>query len=519
MQMTQSTGMRMDQRQLLTPRMIQSMEILQLPLMALEERIEQEIQNNPVLEMRENEVEPGEQSTAEATEAGEVREQAREDYSESEQTLDVKEAGGSEDDFDRLARISDYFENEEFNTNGSRDFRASSAFDGERDKKMDAMNNTASRGVSLQEHLMGEWAFVDCPQPVRTAGEAIIANLDGDGYLRRDGQPLPLEELATEGKSPVPIADLEAALKLVQTLEPTGVGARNLRECLLIQLNALEDDDDTDAGEGHDFELERALVADHLKDLEMNRYPQISKKLGRTIDGIKIAVRKLATLHPHPGKQVGGEDAPPIIPDAIIYYDEEADTYEIEMTNDPAPNLYISGMWRKFLKEKKGDKQTREFLSNNVRNARWLIESIEQRKSTITRVIRAVVDAQREFFDRGPEFLRPLPMISVADQLGIHVATVSRAVSEKWIQTPRGVFLLRRFFSGGTQSAEGEDMSWDAVKEKLKMIIGDEDRNHPLNDDEIVDKLAGQGIVLARRTVAKYRKILNIPTARQRREF
>ncbi len=260
-------------------------------------------------------------------------------------------------------------------------------------------------------------------------------------------------------------------------------------------------------------------MADHLKDLEMNRYPQISKKLGRTIDQIKAAVRKLATLHPHPGKLVGGDDAHPIIPDAIIWYDEETDQYEIEMTNDPAPNLYISGMWRKFLKEKKGDKQTREFLSNNVRNARWLIESIEQRKSTITRVIRAVVDAQREFFDHGPEFLRPLPMISVADQLGIHVATVSRAVSEKWIQTPRGVFLLRRFFSGGTQSAEGEDMSWDAVKEKLKVIIGDEDKNNPLNDDEIVDRLKGQGIELARRTVAKYRKILNIPTARQRREF
>jgi RNA polymerase sigma-54 factor len=312
--------------------------------------------------------------------------------------------------------------------------------------------------------------------------------------------------------------DLEAALRLVQTLEPSGVGARNLRECLLIQLDALEQDDDG-AGDGHDFDLERALITDHLKDLEMNRYPQISKKLGRPIDELKAAVKKLACLHPHPGKQVGGEDAPPIIPDAIIYYDEDQDKYEIEMTHEPAENLYISGMWRKFLKEKKGDKQTREFLSNNVRNARWLIESIEQRKSTIMRVIRAVVDAQRDFFDKGPEYLRPLPMILVADQLGIHVATVSRAVSEKWIQTPRGVFLLRRFFSGGTQSAEGEDMSWDAVKEKLKTIIGDENKDEPLNDDEIVEKLKEQGIVLARRTVAKYRKILNIPTARQRREF
>jgi RNA polymerase sigma-54 factor len=501
--------MRMDQRQMLTPRMIQSMEILQLPLMALEERIEQELTNNPVLEMRENEAEPGAEPTPEIQEA-------REDYSEGEQTLTMKEDGS--EDFDRLARISDYFENEEFSTNGSGSSFRQSSYDGERDKKLDAMNNTASRGVSLQEHLMGEWAFIDCTPGVRAAGEAIINNIDGDGYLRREGQPLPLEEIQKESRIPLTLPDLETALKLVQTLEPAGVGARNLRECLLIQLDALADDDNG-ADEGHDIELERALITDHLKDLEMNRYPQISKKLDRPIEELKAAVKKLACLHPHPGKQVGGEDAPPIIPDAIIYYDEDTDKYEIEMTHEPAENLYISGMWRKFLKEKKGDKQTREFLSNNVRNARWLIESIEQRKSTIMRVIRAVVDAQRDFFDKGPEYLRPLPMILVADQLGIHVATVSRAVSEKWIQTPRGVFLLRRFFSGGTQSAEGEDMSWDAVKEKLKTIIGDENKDNPLNDDEIVEKLKEQGIELARRTVAKYRKILNIPTARQRRQF
>jgi RNA polymerase sigma-54 factor len=514
MQLTQSTSMRMDQRQMLTPRMIQSMEILQLPLLALEERIEQEIQNNPVLEMRETEGEPNGEG---APEAQAEAQEAREDYSEGEQALTMKE--DASEDFDRLARISDYFENEEFSTNGSASSFRQSSYDGERDKKMDAMNNTASRGVSLQEHLLGEWAFIDCTPGVRQAGEAIINNIDGDGYLRREGQLLAMEEIQKESKLPLTLPDLDIALRLVQTLEPSGVGARNLRECLLIQLDALEQDDNG-AGEGHDFELERALVTEHLKDIEMNRYPQISKKLGRSIEDLKSAVKKIATsLHPHPGKQVGGDDAHPIIPDARIYYDEETDKYEIEMMHEPAENLYISGMWRKFLKEKKGDKQTREFLSNNVRNARWLIESIEQRKSTIMRVIRAVVDAQRDFFDKGPEFLRPLPMILVADQLGIHVATVSRAVSEKWIQTPRGVFLLRRFFSGGTQSAEGEDMSWDAVKEKLKAIIGDENKDDPLSDDDIVDKLKEQGIVLARRTVAKYRKILNIPTARQRREF
>ena len=272
--------------------------------------------------------------------------------------------------------------------------------------------------MTLAEHLLGQWAFVETTPGVRKAGEAIINYIDPEGYFRAD-----FETVQKESKTPLTLDDLQEALRLIQTLEPSGVGARNLRECLLIQLNALEEDEE--AAEGHDFELERALITDHLKDLEMNRYPQISRKLGRDIEDIKAAVKRLGRLHPYPGKQIGGDDAPPITPDAIIYYDEENDAYEIEMTNDPAPNLFISGMYRKWLKDKSKDKTTREFLANNVRNARWLLESIEQRKSTIMRVIRAVVDAQREFFDKGPEFLRPLPMIQVADQLGIHVATVS----------------------------------------------------------------------------------------------
>jgi RNA polymerase sigma-54 factor len=494
--------MRMDQRQLLTPRMIQSMEILQLPLMALEERIEQELQANPVLEFSEGE--------SEADEIKDAANETREDRVEDEKALVVKEDSNHAEDFDRLERLSAYLENEEFSTNGS--YRQVASYDGERDRKMDAMANTAARGDNLVEHLLNQWAFVETTPEVRKAGEVLINYIDADGYFRAE-----FEAVQKESKTPLKLEDLQEALRLLQTLEPAGVAARNLRECLLLQLEALRDDEER--AEGHDFELERSLITEHLKDLEMNRYPQISKRVGRPIEELKEAVKRLSRLHPYPGKLVGGGDPPPITPDAIIYYDEESDKYEIEMTNDPAPSLHISDMYRKWLKDKKGDKQTREFLANNVRNARWLIESIEQRKSTIMRVIRAVVDAQREFFDKGPEHLKPLPMIQVADQLGIHVATVSRAVSEKWIQTPRGVFPLRRFFSGGTTSAEGEEMSWDAVKEKLKAIIDNEDKHNPLNDDEIVEKLKAQGIDLARRTVAKYRKILNIPTARQRREF
>jgi RNA polymerase sigma-54 factor len=413
-------GVRLEQRQLLTPRMIQSMEILQLPLLALEERIEQELQNNPVLEIRDGE------NGDDTTEASPITESddssaPKETYSEDERPMVVKENDQSAD-FERLARISDYLENEEFSQ--PMPSQRVSSYDGERDRKLDAMANTAARGITLQEHLLGQWAFVETTPQIRKAGEVLISFIDTTGYLRT-----PLEQIQKEStKTPVALEDLQAALKLVQTLEPPGVGARDLPECWLLQLDAIERDDEMAAG--HDFDLERILVREHIKDLSMNRYPQISKKLARDIEEIKAAVKRIGHLHPYPGHLIGGEDAPPITPDAIIYYDEDTDRYNIDMTNDPAPSLYISGRWKKFLKEKQGDKQTREFLMNNVRNARWLIESIQQRRSTIHRVIRAVVDAQRDFFDKGPEHLKPLPMINVADQLGIHVATVSRAVSE-----------------------------------------------------------------------------------------
>src|SRR4051812_80256 len=227
MQLTQSTSMRQEMRQLLTPRMIQSMEILQLPLMALEERIEQELQNNPVLEQKEAD---GEEPAAVA-EAPE----GKEEYSEDERSLVVKEDGDQAADFERLAKISEYLESDEYQANQAMgQLRVSgSSYDGERDKKLDAMNNTASRGISLLDHLMGQWAFVECTPGVRAAGEAIINYIDGEGYLRTE-----LEQIQKDSKTPLMTEDLQKALALVQTLEPSGVGARNLRESLLIQLDA-----------------------------------------------------------------------------------------------------------------------------------------------------------------------------------------------------------------------------------------------------------------------------------------
>lgn len=499
MQLYQSATMRMEQRQLLTRRMIQSMEILQLPLAALEERIDQELQANPVLELRTRDpdaprppADPSEPNGHEPNRPLDLN--------------DVETAG----QFRRLERMGDYLDNEEFATNAG-PYRPRTD-DTDRDAKLDALAAAPDRRTNLADHLLAQWRLLDVEPRLRSAGELIIGYLDADGYLRTT-----FEQIRYEAKQPVSDDDLRDALALVQTLEPAGVGARNLAECLLLQLDAIEKDEEL--AKGHDFELERALLRDHARDLELNRYPQISRKLGRPIDELKAAVRRLARLHPHPGRQIGPTEAPPIVPDAIVYYDQDTDRYEIKMTRDPAPSLMIRKRYEKMARDRTVERKTREFLNNNIRNARWLVEAIEQRRNTIQRVIRVVVDAQRDFFDLGPEHLKPLPMIQVADQLGIHVATVSRAVSEKWIQTPRGLFPLRRFFSGGTTNADGEEMSWDAVKEKLKAILDAEDKRHPLNDDQIVKKLQEQGIKLARRTVAKYRDLLNIPTARQRRQF
>src|SRR4051812_29423737 len=237
MQLGQSMSMRPEMRQLLTPRMIQSMEILQLPLALLEERIEQELQSNPVLEMSEGE--------SESDTIVDAPDQVRADRTEDEQALVVREDSDHAEDFERLSRLSDYLENEEFSTNGS-NYRQAASYDGERDRKMDAMNNTAARGVTLQEHLLGQWAFVECKPSVRRAGEAIINYIDAEGYFRTD-----FETVQKESKTPLSLDDLTEALRLVQTLEPAGIGARNLRECLLLQLNALQDD--ADLAEGHDF--------------------------------------------------------------------------------------------------------------------------------------------------------------------------------------------------------------------------------------------------------------------------
>ena len=480
----------------LAPRMIQSMEILQLPLMALEERIEQELEANPVLERRGSDYDapdmtavagmPKEVVTAETTPNGAQTATAENDISDREIEQYLKD----QSDWSTLR--------------GSR-----SRGSGERDAKMDAMANTAARGASLQEELTSQWDLVEVEDRIRRAGYVLIDWVTDDGYLRE-----PLESIAEHLPDGLTSKDLQDAIPILQQrLEPVGICARNLQECLLLQMDALERD------KGLDLTIPRVLISTYLHDLEMNRLPQIARKSGFNMEQINQGREYLKHLNARPGTLLGESRVPTVSPDAIVERDDETGEYTCRLTDEYAPRLYINEIYKRMAKTKSVDGKTREFIANNIRNARWLIESIEQRRNTLLRVLRVVVEAQKEFLAQGPQFMKPLPMIGVADQLGIHVGTVSRAVAEKYIQTPRGIFPLRMFFTGGTENAEGEAMSWDAVKAKLGEIIEHEDKNNPLSDDEIVVKLKEQGIELARRTVAKYRKIGGIPPARRRRVF
>jgi len=507
MHLYQTASLRQEMRQQLTPRMIQSMEILQLPLLALEQRIAQELQINPVLELKAG----GDEDQPHDTEE---KESDRIDR----KILEVNANSGQPDDFERLSRMVEYLENEEFSTNSGSEYRHYDSglnAEGDRDRKLDAMANTAGQEQHLNAYLLQQWSLYEVSEAIAYAGKLIINRIDQDGFMKT-----PLEEIVGEAHPPVDLATLQVAWRLVKTLDPPGIGARDISESLLIQLEHLQKESEGNPVPcQHDFELEKQLILLYLDDLKHNRYPQIAKRTGRGIEQIKQAVKRLGRLNPRPGRGIGPADNQPILPDARIWFDPDTRRYEVEMARDPSSEMTLSRLYQRMLKKKSTDKKTREYLGGHLRNAKWLLDALQQRRNTVSRVIREVVDAQQEFMEKGPEYLRPLPMTHVGEKLGIHVATVSRAVSAKWLQTPRGIYPLRRFFSSGTTSVEGEDMSWNAVKEKLKAIIDNEDKSNPLNDDEIVQKVAQQGITLARRTVAKYRKTLGIPTARQRKVF
>jgi len=487
---------RLEQQMKLSPRMIQAMEILQLPVMDLQARIEAEMQANPVLEIKAPAADEDDAPPAAA-------DTSPPEADRGESAMVVRE-GGADEDFQRLSEFQDEYEPWLYPDQAPPRPRAEEAG---RDRKLDAMANAPAASQTLHEFLQEQWAFAEVDDLTRRAGGLLITFVDDDGYLRT-----PLEEIArTDDARDLPLQALRDALVPLQTLEPPGVASRDLRQCLMRQLQAQAD-------AGDDVELELTLVRDFLRDIEMNRLPQIARRVGRSVEEIRQAIGRLARLNPRPGSLVNAPAAPAVMPDVRVELDEQGNVV-VTVPEHFSPRLTISRAYRHMAKNRATDRDARAFLRQNIRSAEWLISAIGQRRATLRRVAEEIFRVQKEFLYVGNEALRPLPMADVAERVGVHVATISRTVAGKYAQTPIGIYPLRMFFSGGTKTAAGQDVAWDAIRAKLREIIDAEDKRAPLNDDQIVAALAGHGIRIARRTVAKYRDVMGIGPKQQRRRF
>ena len=469
-----------------------------MPLPALQERIDQELEGNIALEVDEDSVASRGVDGEDPTDLG---------HGEG---TGVRPEGA--DEFQRLDSMERTYGEAYDNTLGSRSLPRAGSGDG--DRKQELIANLRAKGDSLQDEVLRQWAFADVSPDVAQAGRCLIAFLSPAGLL---------EVSPAEVRMQMPTAEqidetaFEVALDTLQQLvEPSGIAARSLQECLLLQV-ATQVAQDPEASQA--WGRVSMLITDHLDDLVQNRLPDISRATGLGMDELLEAMRLMHRLSLSPGLDLSPDDVPPVIPDVLVEFDDATDAYVATLLDGPIPPLRVSPRYEQMAKDKGLDPEARTFLDRNVQNARWLIDALQQRGATLLKVVGVVLKRQRDFFDEGPRHLKPLPMTEVADIIGVHVATVSRAVSDKWMQTPIGMVSLRRFFSGGTSTASGEAMSWAAIREVLREIVDEENKVKPLGDEALAAALRERGIDIARRTVVKYRQKMGIPPARLRRTY
>ena len=475
----------------MAPHIIQSIEVLTLPALELQTFIQQQLETNPVLDTNELSQTEDEPAAPEAEEHTSTQEPPVEGAAEVEKPVDEEFLNNFEN-----------LQGEEWDDYYSRD-RIRKSGDEEKDKKQEAMQNTADKPITLQDFLFQQFGLLELPEDWRRIGEQIIYNIDANGYLG-----YPLEEII-KNLEPIPaLPEAEKVLHCIQCLEPTGICARNLQECLLLQLS------ETDSN----YLFKRELIEKHLHDISTNKYPKIAKETGRTIEEVKEMVQEIQKLNPKPGANYSNEQKSCIIPDLVLeIVDGE---YIIRLENSYIPQLHINHKYLQLLQQT-ADKASpvKEFIKKKIESANWIIEAIKQRQHTLFRVANRVVEHQQEFFEHGPSHLKPLKMQDVADDLEIHVSTVSRAISDKYIQTPRGVLPLKFFFTGSIDKKDGDNESRVTVQERIQEIIAQEDKQNPLSDDDIAVKLKQLGLAIARRTITKYRKALKIASSRQRKQY
>jgi RNA polymerase sigma-54 factor len=367
-------------------------------------------------------------------------------------------------------------------------------------RELPPIENTLSTASSLTDHLMWQLSMQTDDPLIREIGSAIIGNLDDDGYLVAS-----FDELAAMG--PWAVGDVERALKTIQGFDPVGVAARDLQECLLLQLRHL----------GLQGTITEKIVMEHLRLLQNHQVPEIARKLGVTIEDLKEHIEIIRNLDPKPGSRYNPSQSQYVIPD--VYIIKVEDQYVAVLNEDGLPQMRISPVYRRLLDKgaAENNDETRAYVKDKFRSALWLIKSVEQRQKTIHKVANSIINFQRDFLDHGIEHLRPLVLRDVANDIGMHESTVSRVVTNKYMHTPQGVFEMKYFFHSGISSSYGESVSSVTIKQRIRKIIENEDPRKPLSDSKIVSILQREGLVLARRTIAKYREELKIPTSNQRK--
>jgi RNA polymerase sigma-54 factor len=461
-------------QQILAPQLQQSLLILQTPLLELRNLVQQEMETNPVLE--------------------EMPDEPRMDEPDSAEPAD----NNFKEEFEKLVSLDEEW----------RDYMAQSASyssDGFRnsqeaqDKRQFFFDSIAVQ-ETLQQHLVAQLNQTALNAADRKAAELIIGNIDDNGFL----QSTPEEMALSSG---IPKEDFQRMLALIQSFSPRGVGARDLRECLLIQLQR----------EGKESSLEYRIVSEHMEDLGRRRFPEIARRIGISVEEVQSAADKIARLNPRPGQVFAAAPQNYVLPDVTV---EKVDgDYRVVLNNEQIPHLRISNLYKDIIAQGDNGAEVKDYVRDKIRSGKFLIRSIHQRQQTISNIAQQIVARQRDFFEHGPSHLKPMTMGEIADAVGVHETTVSRAVSGKYMATPHGIFEMKYFFTSGYQTAAGESLSNTSVKEAVLDLVKHEDGNAPLSDQQIVEILTERGIPIARRTVAKYRTELNILPSHMRRKY
>jgi RNA polymerase sigma-54 factor len=485
----------------MTPQLQQAIKLLQLSRLELNDLVHNEMLENPILEESADErgdADSGEQSTSSERDA-QREEKIADRIERSERVEEVKgDDGINEIDWEKyLENYSSYAP-----VGGSRE-RPS--------EDLPSFENIMTKRTSLTDHLLWQLRLSDLSDSDQDIGVQIVLNLNNDGYLVADEEDRlagkSIEESIAESME-ISVQDVERVLKVVQTFDPIGVAARNLRESLLIQARYLEIENG----------LVYAIIELYLPLVERKNFQSIAKALKVPIEEVLDAVRLIANLEPKPGRGYTEEKPTYITPDIYVY--KMSDEFVIVLNEDGLPKLKISSYYRKTLANVNQEEETRSYIQDKLKSAVWLIRSIHQRQRTIYRVTESIVKFQKDFFEKGVSFLKPLVLRDVAEDLGLHESTVSRVTTNKYVHTPQGIFELKYFFNSGISRTSGGDVASESVKEKIRKIVAEEDTSKPKSDREIVDILSEQGISIARRTVAKYREMLGIlPSGKRKKMF